>query len=926
MDGAEGELVGREHEIALINGLLARARRGEGGVLTFRGEPGSGKTSLLAKARELADDFAVVSCCGVEWETEIPFAALHELVLPFDALHDALPVPQRRELEGALGRRDSGVVQSIHVHAAALSLLLEASRERPVLVIADDLQWIDAISAQALAFAGRRIPYERVAILAATRPGALLPGLPEPIDLRPLDRAAVGELAARQLGGRTLPDAALDELTRASGGNPLAVAESAAHAGDQLWLRGAGLDTPLPVGALIERGFSERLEGLSADARAAAELVAESIADDDITIRRAIAELGLPGSALTEGVDRRVLVGDGGRWRFSHPLLRSIVHGRAAGPERRAAHAALARATPSAPLAAWHAAEAADGPDAAVADALAEAAEGYLALSGSSAAARAFERAAELTPDPDAAAARFIEAARAARYSGAGFDRVHELVARAGGLAVSETTRVRAELELLLLRQGTDDARALFEQMYVLFERVRELDDDLAAELTRVMANDALLQGAPDLVHRSLELMRELPLDAMTDDSRLAIVSELVVTAVFHGDAAVREEELVEAAAELQGRIAAGVSLMNHAGTAALLEGLLWIEQLELADQTTREFVGLARAQGDAFNEVVGLIAEAEIALRLGEWSRSVAITERSVVLSELAGMTSATSQMETIGQLIAGLRTGVTDTQVLDHAQQIGDDWGITIMREYVLAARALTALTAGEPAIAAEHLEAVRAWKRGAGQVEPSIATWPVDLVLAHALAGNHAAARDALDELREHAEQRGRRWALAAVPWLEAILEADQTRAFELFELALERYPAAQVPFDEARARLAYGQRLRRARRRADARVHLEAAQATFERLDAEPWAQRCRRELGASGQAAARRAGDEQRDALTLQERQVAALVAAGASNKEAAGELYLSPKTIETHLSRVYRKLGIGTRTQLAARWGELSNN
>ncbi|MBO9532631.1 MAG: helix-turn-helix domain-containing protein [Solirubrobacteraceae bacterium] len=926
MDVATGELVGREAEVALVNDLLVRARRGEGGVLTLRGEPGAGKTSLLGRAKQLADDFTIVSCCGVEWEAEIPFSGLHELLRPLDSLHDALPAPQRRELDAAMGRDDSVPVQGFHLHVATLSLILEATRERPTLVIADDLQWIDTVSTQALGFVGRRIAGEAVAVLVATRPGARLPGLPEPVDLAPLDRAAVGELAARHLGGRALPETALDELTRASGGNPLAVAESAAHAGDRLWLRGAGLDTPLPVGTLIERGFSSRLDGLSAEALTAAGVVAESIADDEATVRRAIAERGLSPAALTEAVDQRVLVHEDGRWRFSHPLLRSILHSRASGAERRAAHAALAAAATTTGLAAWHAAEASAEPNREVADTLADAAAQYMAMSGVSAAAQAFERSAELTPDQELAALRFVDAARAARFAGTPAERVRGLVARAAALATSEAALARAEFELLLLREDVDDSRQHHEKMDRLFTRVLGLDDGMAGELARAMSNDAVLLGDLELVRRSLDRLRTVRHRSVSPEIRFGIVAELAATAVLQGEPGVHDADVLEAAAEQRELVDVdGMSPGVSAGIAALVEGLMWIEELERAEHAADECVRLARAQGDAFAEMVGRLGECEIAFRLGAWSRSLVAAERGIVLGDVLGSESTSAVCAAIRESIVGLRTGVGDATVLARAEQTGRDAGVAILSEYASVARGLAALSAGDAAAAARHFEVVRAWKRAAGQVEPSIGTWPVDLVLAHVLAGDADAARNALADVRDHAEARGRRWALAAVPWLEAMLDSDDGRAFASFELALERYPAARAPFEEARARLAYGQRLRRANRRADARAHLESALATFEALGAEPWAERARRELGASGQGV-RRAAAHQRDELTLQERQVAALVAAGASNKEAAGELFLSPKTIETHLSRVYRKLGVSSRTQLAARWDELSQS
>ncbi|MDO9352846.1 MAG: ATP-binding protein, partial [Solirubrobacteraceae bacterium] len=249
------ELVGRERELGLLGAQLDAMRASDGSAVFFSGEPGSGKTALLTAAERRAHGCAVIGCRGVEWEAELPFSGLHELVRPLLHLLPALPDPQRDALSGALGLTQTADVPVLHLYAGALSLLIEASADRPLLVIADDLQWIDSGTTQVLSFIARRLAGERLGLLLATRPGTVLPGLPDPVQhLEPLDRVSIAELAARHLG-RPLPDDAIADLTAASGGNPLAVVESVAHVGDGLWFRGSGLDEPLPVGDLIERGF-----------------------------------------------------------------------------------------------------------------------------------------------------------------------------------------------------------------------------------------------------------------------------------------------------------------------------------------------------------------------------------------------------------------------------------------------------------------------------------------------------------------------------------------------------------------------------------------------------------------------------------------------------------------------------------------------
>lgn len=385
-------LIGRDAELALIDELLSDARRGISGVLTWTGEPGSGKTALLAAARERADGFAVVSCCGVEWEAELPFSGLHELLRPLMGRLDALPDAQRVALEGALGLHAAQGPHTIHVYAGVLSLLLEVTREQPVLVVVDDLQWIDAASRQALAFAARRVADEPVAVLVGSRVGGRLDGLPDPRLIAPLDRDAIRALATRELG-RDVSDGMVAELERATGGNPLAIVESARHAGDELWLRGGDLEVPLPVGDLIERAFRDRLEPLSPDARRAAELVAASTMDQNGVIREALDRLGISPTALDEASQAEVLELDGARWRFVHPLLRSIVHGRATDRDLRACHRALADSAPDGAERVWHLAAATDLPDEEIAAAIEAAAQEFAARGGPLAAAKALRRA-----------------------------------------------------------------------------------------------------------------------------------------------------------------------------------------------------------------------------------------------------------------------------------------------------------------------------------------------------------------------------------------------------------------------------------------------------------------------------------------------------------------------------------------------------
>lgn len=917
------ELVGRARELALIDELLDQARAGEGRTVLFAGEPGLGKTSLLEAARRRASDFTVLSCCGMEWEAQLPWAALHELLRPLEAQLEALPAPQRHQLGVAFGREEGEATPGLHLFAAVLGLVLDAARDAPVLLILDDLQWVDAVSLRAFAFLARRIQHDAVAVLGATRPvDAPFVGLPDPVAVSPLDRAAVGALAEQRVG-QALPDATLDELAVASAGNPLAVVESAAHAGDRLWLRGSGLQEPLPVGALIERGFSDRIHGLSAAAMSAAELVAVTVADHDGLIRAAVGARGLDGAALTEAQDHRVLALDQGRWRFTHPLLRSIVDRRTAAPDRRRAHAAIAEVTRDPQLAAWHAAAAAEAPDAGLADALIGAAERLEARGGALAAAVAFERAAELTPDPEVAAGRFIEAARAARSAGLPVERVLALSERALDLATEERTRVRAEHQSLFAQAMTADSTDLHADMVRLADRALTLDPGVAVDLLRMMLNDAVLIGDREsFVAARARLASARQSVALSRWEEVAIDSTLQCYGVLYGEA--DADGMRRVGAEVEQILRAEEPLLRHLGGSASLavDGLMWLEEFERAQSVAEALVGLAIEQGDAVGELISCFVACELGVRVGDLGAVVANADRGMELAQLTGVASLGASCEAFGQYVQAVRTGNVDEPVLARVDAMAREVNVLLALEFSYVARAAAALAGGRYQEAVGHFEAVERWKRPSGHVEPCIGTWPVDVVQALILAGDEERARARLEELRDYAERTGRRWALAAAHWLAAVLEPSDEAAFAGFAEALRIYPGARAPFEEARARLAFGERLRRVGRRADARVQLEAALDGFVALAAEPWAERARHELAASGKGV-RRAAPHERDELTLQERRVAELVVAGASNKQVAAELFLSPKTIESHLGRIYRKLDVTSRTQLAARWSEL---
>ncbi len=909
-------LLGRAREQELVDGLLAAARRGQGTTLMFAGEPGSGKTALLAVARSLAADFTVVSCRGVQWEAELPFSGLHELVQPLLGDLPALPDPQRRAVEGALGLAPAAELHTLHLYAGVLSLLTEASRERPVLVVVDDLQWVDSPTSQVLSFVARRLAGESVVMLVASRPGTLLQGSASPpVQLTPLDRSAVAALAGRRLG-RELPDAAIDDLAAASAGNPLAVVESVAHFGGDLWLRGSVLDEPLPVGALIERGFSDRVAELSPDARAAVELAAAAVTEGATMVGAAIAHLGLPSEALLEAERAGVVAIEGARVQFVHPLLRALVHRQTDRATLRRCHAALAAASgDEVDLRAWHAASATTDPDEVIATDLDEAAERFVVRGGHLAAAQALSRSAELTPCAEVRADRLLRAGLAARLAGRAAWAV-TLFDAAGSSSASSAFQRRAAYETACMASHLEPTGDLVESVMGFYEDARGADNDLAADAAGTVANEATLSGRADLALQAIAMMRELrEAEDLSPSSRQVLDATLGVVTILMGS-----EETPDEGGALVRRACEQWLQQDVPGHAYIVEALVWIEEYELAERIVARMIAHAQARGNVFILSEGLMVDGYRRLRIGDWKGAA---EQLAESTRLSMANDLVFQASVVAATFAVIRAAQGDADALEPLAQIevmAREHGFDIIEEYTGSARGLYELGRGHGAEAAVHLERVRAWKEAAGQAEPCVFSWAADLVDAHALAGDVEQARAALERLRARSLVTARPWALASVARLDGLLasEADYPAHFER---ALALFDRTAAPFDRARAQLAYGQRLRRSRRRADARVPLESALGTFETLGAEPWAAQARRELRATG-ASLRSGADAASDELTAQEREIAELVAGGASNKEAAGTMFLSPKTIETHLSRVYRKLGVSSRTQLAVRLRE----
>jgi DNA-binding CsgD family transcriptional regulator len=892
-------LVGRDAERAGITALLEAARGSSGGVLVIRGVAGSGKSALLADAAASAADMTVLSTQGVESESPLAFAALQRLLWPLRKSAGGLPAPQRAALQAAFGEVE-GEGDRFLAFLGTLSLLADAAEEHPVLVIADDAHWLDEASAHALLFVARRLQAERVALLFAARDGVTsgfdageLPGL----TLGGLS----GEAAGQQLRGRGpghVDAAVRDQLVTATAGNPLALGELAeVLSADQLSGRDP-LPEQLPLTGGVERAFGDRYRRLP---EAAQRFLLVAAADDTArlpVVRDAADRLDAGDDALDLVEQAGLLRVDGDVLTLYHPLVRSAVYRAATSAQRRAAHRALAGALGGdADRRAWHLAAASDRPDDAVADALDAVAERATARRGHEAAAAAWSRAAELTADPAARARRLGGAAHAAWHA-AQPTRARALADAARPDAADPL--LRADLDRLRARVDWNVGSTLVGHR-ILLQAARDVapvDAERARAMTMVAA--ALVtfvgEGADDMSGQAATLG-----DATVATSDSARCYARLLAGFVH----VRIGQFAEAAAQLRPALAdfdprEDTDLRANLGIAAFHLG---DDHLVQAHHT--RLLTDARESGALTLIVHALTRRACGDVAAGAWDALAAGATEALDLAGSSGQPALTRFPHGWLALLAALRG--QRAQLTGHLQAIGTlpSAGVTgpLVDDLARWARALTAET---PALTLHHLEQM---------ATPMARLAALDRIEAAVRAGHADLARDWSAELDRFGTAVESRWARAAAAYGRALL-SDDAHAPAQFEQAIQHAVTSARRFDRARIHLGYGEYLRRARRRVDARAHLRTALEVFEDLGATRWAARAAHELRASGETARRRDVTTATQ-LTAQERQVATLVRQGLSNRDAAAQLFLSPRTVDFHLRNVFTKLGLSSRAELA---------
>ncbi len=902
-------LYGRALESARLDALFADAVAARGGVMVVRGDPGVGKTALLADACSRATGARVLWTQGIESESPLAFAALHRLLRPVLPCLDRLPPPQAQALRAAFGELEGTVGDRFVVFIATLGLLSEAAEEQPIIAVADDAQWLDAASAEALLFVARRLLADRVALVFGAREGDVRRfhgnGLPE-LALGGLDAASAGALLTERAGAPVSAEVCA-ALVAQTGGSPLALTELPAALSAGQLAGTARLPDPLPLTAGVERTFLDRSRRLPADAQT---LLLVAAADDSgqiAAVGPAAAALGADGPALEVAERSGLIQTQGPELWFRHPLVRSAVYGAATASERQRVHRALAESLAIDPdRRTWHLALATAGPDddvAADSDAVAERAE---RRGGHEAACTAWQRAAELTTEAETRARRLQNAAMSA-WLGGQTGRAHVLAEDARRYATDPV--LRSDIDRLRARLEWNVGSAQSGQSIVLraAQEIAPFDGARALEMAMLGTTLAAFGDGSDVGVDPATFLPLLPDDAPV---RLQCCRALITGQQYLLRGRMRAAaQTLRWAFELHQPQPGDVDLLANMGLAAV----------HLGDDAVvhRNLTGLRDfgRQSAAVSVVVFAQARLPLAdLPAGRWDAASASATEALELARTAGLPSMTALPLAWQTLLAALRGSQDGADALEELERLRARQPIGIVSvavaDLIEWAKGVTAAGASDTDAAMRHLGRLRhpAMRRLAA----------LDLLEAASRTGGHAnRSQTWVRELEQFALDTGAAWAAAIAAHGRALLAADgDTDDPEPhFLTAMAEHSRASRPVAQARTQLAYGEFLRRSRRRVDARAQLRTALDVFTEVGARPWADRARQELRASGETARKR-DPSTALRLTPQERQIASLVSRGHSNADVAAQLFLSRRTVEFHLSNAYQKLGVGSRGDL----------
>ncbi len=904
--GSAAGLTGRLSERDVLDRFVAGVRAGEGRALVVRGEPGVGKTALLDYlAGPAASECRVARAAGVQSEMELAFAGLHQLCAPMLDRAESLPGPQREALRTVFGLSVGPAPDRFLVGLAVLGLLSETARERPLVCVVDDQQWLDRASAQALGFAARRLGADPVGLVFAARvPGKDVAGLPELVveGLAENDaRTLLGSVLTGLTG--TLDARVTDRIIADTHGNPLALLELTRGLTAAQLTGGFGVRGAVPLDGRIEESFGRQLEMLPAQTRRLVQLAAADPSGDPVLVWRAAGRLAIGAGAAGPAMEAG-LAEFGARVRFRHPLVRSAAYRSASVQTRQQLHAALAEATDPAvdpDRRAWHRAEAAPGPDEEVAAELERCAGRAQRRGGLAAAAAFLERSAGLTLDPARRAQRALAAAQAKRKAGA-LDAALGLLAMAQAGPLDDLQRARGDLLRAQIAFASSHGRD---------------------------APPLLLSAAKWLETLDVGLARETYLEAFTAALFVGRLSPAVGDVARAACTAPAAQAPARAPDLLLDGLALLVTQGYAAGTPVLMrallafrnqdisaeEGLSWLWLAERAamavwdDETwhvlASQHVKLARDAGALSELPLAVRSRILLHAHVGELAEGAALIAEAQVVADATG-----SQLAPYGATgVAAWRGHEAEATELiqanmDGVTSRGEGRGVTSQYSAALLYNGL-----------GHYDKALAAAEMASEYDDVGVLGWSLaELVEAAVRSGQPARAADALKRLSETTRPSGTDWALGTEARSRALLSEGQT-AENYYREAIERLGRTRMRPAVARAHLLYGEWLRRENRRQDARAELRTAYGLFTTMGIEAFAERARRELLAAGDTVHKPTVDTVSE-LTAQEAHIARLAVDGRTNAEIGAQLFLSTRTVEWHLSKVYTKLGVGSRREL----------
>jgi DNA-binding CsgD family transcriptional regulator len=907
--GAEpGALRGRYDECERIRDLLKAAREGRSGVAVVRGEPGIGKSALLDYAVRLAADITVIRVGGVESEMELPFAALHQFCRPMLPHLDDLPVPQRAAVATAFGMSGGAPPDRFFVGLAVLNLLSEQCAQGPVLCVIDDTQWMDTTSFQTLAFVARRLQAEPVLVLFATRDDDALPGLPN-WTLNGLGKDDAHALLESVVWW-PMDDEVRERIVEEAHGNPLALLELPMGFSPTQLAGGFALSDARTgsVANRIESSFLRRIQNLPAATQQLMLLAAAEPVGDPQRLWKASALLGLPPSA-SDSATSAGLLEIGSRVVFRHPLVRSAVYGAASLTDRQKVHDVLAQISDpelDADRRAWHRAQATAEADEAVALELEQSAGRAQARGGWAAAAAFLERSTHLTADPVQRANRARDAADASVLAGA-FNQATSLVLLAESGPQDELGRVRDDVLRAKLAFATNHGNEAAALLLAAARRLAQIDLGFARPVFVEAFAAARFAGrsAPQGIFEVAAAAREIGVTTAGEIGTTNLLLEALTELFTKGYVAAAPHVRKALAEFATADISVGEQLSSM-WLATVLTADFWDDHA--ATVINARYLSLARESGALVDLPLALDSRAFLHLFAGQLDAASALVDETRIVCEATGTNLAPygalclaawrGQAEVVTRLVEASLGEITTR---------GEGAGITVLHY----TRALLWNGLGRFDLALEAgIEAMLNAPELAG------ANWAVvELIEAAARGGEMDLARAEVDRLAGYTSVSATGWARGLEARCKALV-SDGPVAEKYYQDAIEHLQRATVRAELARAHLLYGEWLRGENRRQDARAQLRTADAMLTDAGIVGYAERARRSLVAVGERVRPRVAADTDHQMTPQEEQIARLAVEGLTNTEIGARLFISPRTVEWHLRKVFTKLGVTSRREL----------